>query len=255
MKVVISLTKGKIRCSCMQRYFVKKNKQGLFLFDKEDSYHIVKVMRMNVGEQVEVVSDKVLYIASITDIKEGQVVAKEVGVKTDNNEMKIQVTLAQSLVKEQKMDFILQKATELGVHSVIPLITKRSVIKVTGKEGKKLDRWNKITKEASEQAKRNIIPEVKDIITISDLCKLTDYDIKILCTVRENSKNIKKVLSKTQSDATMLVVVGPEGGFTDEEENIMIDNGFITVSLGNTVLRSETVALFLMSVIHYHDMR
>ena len=90
---------------------------------------------------------------------------------------------------------------------------------------------------------------------IPSLSKLDNYDVKLLCTVNENSKNIKKVLSNIKTGVTMLMVVGPEGGFTQQEEQILIDNGFIAVSLGSSVLRTETASLFLMSVIRYHDMR
>lgn len=237
----------------MQRYFSQIREDNTFLLSIDDSYHISCVMRMNVGDSIEIVCDKKLYIASIISLGK-QVVAEVISQKEENNELGVSVCLAQSLLKEQKMDFILQKATELGASSFIPLIVDRSIINVKGKEDKKVERWRKIVKEASEQAKRNIIPEIDSIMTVDELCK-ANYDVKLLCTVNEKSKNLKKILSNTQSGVTMLVVVGPEGGFTGKEEEKMIDSGFIPVSLGNTVLRAETVALFLMSAIHYHDMR
>lgn len=239
----------------MQRYFSKKEIDNTFILNQEDSYHILTVMRMKINDKIEIVSDSICYIAEIIDINNDIVKAKAVEEKEEVNEMGIKVSLVQSLVKEKKMDFILQKATELGVNEIIPLSTTRSVVKIDNKEIKKTERWNRIVKEASEQSKRNIIPSVHSVLTVDELCKLDNYDVKILCTTRENSKNIKNVLSNIETNVTMLVVVGPEGGFTEQEENKMIDNGFITISLGNTVLRTETVALFLMSIIHYHDMR
>lgn len=153
------------------------------------------------------------------------------------------------------MDYILQKATELGVSEIIPLITTRSVVKMDKKEIKKIDRWQKIVKEASEQSKRNQVPTIKNLVTISELSKITGYDVKLLCTVRENTKNIKNLLSNSIEGAKMIVVVGPEGGFTEQEEEQLIKGGFETVSLGSSVLRTETAPLFIMSVVRYIDMR
>lgn len=238
----------------MQRYFSNSNDKVVVL-SKEDSYHIKKVMRMKLDDSIELVCNGICYIAKIIDINSDLVSVEIIEEKKENPELGIKVTLVQSLVKEQKMDFIIQKATELGVSKIIPYEAVRSVVKKNGKEDKKIVRWQTIAKEASEQSKRLIIPEVSPILSLKELVNLDSYDVKILCTVRENSKNIKNVLSNIKTSDTMLVVVGPEGGFTEKEEEVMIENGFITVSLGNTVLRTETVALFLMSVIHYHDMR
>ena len=108
--------------------------------------------------------------------------------------------------------------------------------------------------EASKQSKRLDFPIVTDIVSIDGLSKL-DYNYKVLCTVNEMSTTIKKVLEKVHISDRILFVVGPEGGFTKEEEKKLIDNGFITVSIGSNVLRTETVSLFLLSVINYHFMR
>lgn len=237
----------------MQRYFAKKD-NNKFILNNDDSYHITKVMRMQLNDLIEVVDAEKCYIAKIIDLSEN-VVAEVIECQEEVRELETKVTLVQSLVKEQKMDFILQKATELGVTEIIPLEVSRSVIKINNKEDKKIERWQKIVKEASEQSKRVIIPKVNNVHNIKELCKLDNYDIKLLCTVRENTKNIKNILSNVKDNVTMLIVVGPEGGFSIEEENEMINNGFITVSLGSTVLRTETVALYLMSVINYHNMR
>ena len=238
----------------MQRYFSNSNDK-IVVLGKEDSYHIKKVMRMKLDDSIELVCNGVCYIAKIIDINSELVRVEIIEEKDENPELGIKVTLVQSLVKEQKMDFIIQKATELGVSEIIPYEASRSVVKRNGKEDKKIVRWQTIAKEASEQSKRLVIPKINSILSLNELVNLDNYDVKILCTVRENSKNIKNVLSNIKTSDTMLVVVGPEGGFTEQEEDLMIENGFITVSLGNTVLRTETVALFLMSVIHYHDMR
>ena len=232
----------------MQRYF-KDTNLDIFDLSSDDSYHIIKVMRNTIGDNIEVVIDKKLYICEIVQIKE-LVTVKKIEEVECNSELPCYVTIAQSLVKEQKMDLILQKSCELGVSEIIPINATRSVVKLDKKEDKKIVRWNRILKEASEQSKRVIIPEVNEIMNIKDLTKL-DYDIKILCTVNELSTSIKNVLSRDLNNLKILFVIGPEGGFTDIEEKTLIENGFISTSFGSRVLRTETASLYALSIINY----
>ncbi len=236
----------------MQRYFVN-TKEDIFDLSSDDSYHITKVMRNKIGDKIEVVIDKELYICEIITLDK-QVSVKKLEKIEQDSELPCYVTIAQSLVKEQKMDLILQKSCELGVSEIIPINTTRSVVKLDKKETKKIERWNKILKEASEQSKRIVIPKVNEILDIKDLANL-DYDIKILCTVNELSTSIKKVLSKDLNGAKIILVIGPEGGFTDKEEEILINSGYISTSFGNRVLRTETASLYALSIINYILMR
>lgn len=232
----------------MQRYF-KDTSLDLFELSVDDSYHITKVMRNKIGDKIEVVIDKKLYICEIVELKDLVKVQRIEEVICDS-ELPCFVAIAQSLVKEQKMDLILQKSCELGVSEIIPINATRSIVKLDKKETKKIDRWNKILKEASEQSKRVVIPKVNEIMDIKDLTNL-DYDIKILCTVNELSMSLKKVLDKDLTNLKILFVIGPEGGFTDNEEKILIDNGFISTSFGKRVLRTETASLYALSIINY----
>jgi len=236
----------------MQRYFMDE-KKDIFELSNDDSYHIIKVMRNKIGDKVEVVIDKKIHICEIINLDK-KVTVKKIEELTEDSELPCHVTIAQSLVKEQKMDLILQKACELGVGEIIPINTTRSIVKLDKKEKKKIDRWNKILKEASEQSKRVVIPTVNEILDIKDLIKL-NYDLKILCTVNEVSTSLKKVLSKNINGAKIILVIGPEGGFTDEEEKILIENGYISTSFGNRVLRTETASLYALSIINYILMR
>lgn len=242
----------------MQRYFVNDfeyNKYYLdtFTLNESDSYHIVKVMRNKIGDYIEIVMNEDVFVCKITKLgKNVECVIFEKGECFEENIPHI--TIAQSLVKEQKMDYILQKSTELGVYKIIPLEVSRSIIKVNEKFDKKIDRWKKIVKEASEQSKRNFIPIVDNVSKISDLINL-DYDYKILCSVNELSMSLKRVLQNVNKSDTILIVIGPEGGFSLEEEKKLIDNGFISASLGSRVLRTETASTFVLSIINYIFMR
>lgn len=237
----------------MQRYFSKKIENNRFTLTEEDTYHITKVMRMVKDDKIEVVYQENTYICKIVSLS--PLVEAEIVEEIKNNqELKTQVTIVQSLVKEQKMDYILQKTVELGVDKIIPYCASRSVIKINEKKDKKIERWKSILKEAAEQSKRIKIPEITNPINLSNLVKLSDYDIKFLCTVNESSQNLKKVLSNMVSGAKILFVIGPESGFTPEEEKVMMENGFLSISLGNSVLRTETASTFIMSVVRYIDM-
>lgn len=235
----------------MQRYFVKdfdKEYSNTFTLSEDDSYHIIKVMRYKINDLIEVVSKDNMYICKITEL--GKNVKCEVNEKVLSKVTNIlNVTIAQSLVKEQKMDYILQKSTELGVNKIIPIKAIRSIVKIEN-DNKKVDRWQKIVKEASEQSKRLDIPTIEKPININELAAL-QYDYKILCSVNETSINIKKALQNVKYSDTILIVIGPEGGFDKKEEQVLIDSGFISTSLGTRVLRTETAPLFVLSVINY----
>ena len=233
----------------MQRYFVFAKNDNKFILNKEDSYHIEIVMRMKIGDLIEVVYQEKVYIVKIIALK--PVVGEIIEEKEAYHELEKKVIICQSIVKEAKMDFLLQKSTELGAYAFIPLKTTNSVIKIDENSfSKKKIRWQRIVKEASEQSKRNIIPEVLELITIQELLNL-DYDLKLLCTVNEVSRTLKNVLQNHKNYDTMIIVIGPEGGFTKEEETILIKNGFISVSLGSMVLRTETASLCALSMINY----
>ena len=233
----------------MQRYFTDDKNAGKFTLSLDDSYHIQTVMRMKLGDLVEIVCQKKVYLTKI--ISFSPVITEIIEERMAYNELDKKITICQSLVKENKMDFLLQKDTELGAYEFLPLKTTNSVIKINSNDfQKKKIRWERVVKEASEQSKRNIIPRVLDIVNIDELINLP-YDLKILCTVNEMSTTLKNVLQNHKNYDTMIIVIGPEGGFTKEEEKVLLDNGFISVSLGLTVLRTETASMCALSMINY----
>lgn len=237
----------------MQRYFTSDYSNNIFTLSLEDTYHITKVMRYKLGEKIEIVYDAKTYISEIVELNP-EVKAKMLEEIQEDSEISFNVTLVQSLVKEQKMDYILQKMTELGVNKIIPYQADRSIVKINDKVNKKIDRWQTILKEASEQSKRTVIPTVSNSISLKELEEIEGYDYKFIATVNEKQQNLKKVLSKVKKGATMIIVVGPEGGFTCLEENRLMNKGFIPISLGKSVLRTETAGLFFMSAVRFIDM-
>ena len=134
-------------------------------------------------------------------------------------------------------------------------MSKRSIIKFDfKKEDSKIDRWNKILKEASEQCFRVDVPNISNVLTLNELSKCK-ADLKILLTLNEKTKNIKKVIEQNKKCDKIIIVVGPEGGFEKSEENLLMDNGFISTSLGKNVLRAETAPVAVVSMIKYEFMR
>jgi 16S rRNA (uracil1498-N3)-methyltransferase len=231
----------------MQRYFAVD--KDLNISDK-DKHHIINVMRMKLNDKIEIVYDEKVYMCEINDISKKDVSYSVKDIIDINNELPVKVTIAVSLVNEKKLDFILQKCTELGVYDFILVNSDISKIKIDGKEKKKIERWNTITKEAAEQSHRNIKPIVRDIMSINDVSKL-DYDLKLTCSTKENEKTIKNVLQNSTNCDRIIIVVGPEGGLTVSEEEKLEKNGFIPVTLGNLILRTETVPIYIMSLINY----
>jgi len=233
----------------MQRYFVDNKENDVFVLSGDDSHHVINVMRMSLNDNVEVVYDSDVYVASIIDLKIP--VKCRIVNKIDSCERSIpKVIIVQALVKEQKMDYILQKACELGVYEIIPVNTSRSVVKIDKSDSKKIMRWNKILKEASEQSKRNTIPILDKVYNFNDLLSL-DIKEKYICSTKENKKLLKSTLSKININDTIVYVIGPEGGLDPAEEDKLIENGYVPVSLGNNILRTETASLFIMSAINY----
>lgn len=231
----------------MQRYFAVD--KDLNISDK-DKHHIINVMRMKLNDKIEIVYNEKVYMCEINDISKKDVSYSVKDIIDVNNELPLKVTIAVSLVNEKKLDFILQKCTELGVYDFILVNSDRSKIKIDGKEKKKIERWNTITKEAAEQSHRNIKPIVRDIMSINDVLKL-DYDLKLTCSTKENEKTIKNVLQNSTNCDRIIIVIGPEGGLTISEEEKLEKNGFIPVTLGNLILRTETVPIYIMSLVNY----
>ena len=236
----------------MQRYFSNEQEGNNFILNDSDLYHIKTVMRMRDNDNIEVVFDKKLFICCIENVNDNITIkrVKEVESTLQND---FYSCLIVPVLKEQKMDLILQKATELGVNEIIPYISKRSVIKLKKEDyTKKVDRWTRIVKEASEQSKRLEIPAVSSIKSIDELSCIDG--VKFICSTKEKSKNLKNILNNVEKYDKINFVIGPEGGLDEKEEEKLISMNFIPITFGSRILRVETVPIFLMSVLNYINM-
>lgn len=236
----------------MQRYFSTQKIDNNFILNKDDIHHIKTVMRMKDNDKITVVYQNVPYLCHISKGENNiNIIIDEVLKKEEDKMLKINLIVP--VLKEQKMDYIIQKATELGVLTITPFISERGIVKINNDNGtKKVSRWQKIAKEASEQSKRNDIPKIGRIITFKELEEISG--IKIVCSTKEKVKNIKNVLKTYKDCDTMSIVVGPEGGLSNREEEKLISSGYIPVSLGERIMRVETVPLYIMSVVNYEFM-
>lgn len=235
----------------MQRYFAKDFIDDKLVLYDSDIKHITKVMRLVSGDYFEVVYDKMVYHCKI----ENTIPFSYIIESTSNEEDKtIGLTVAVGLVQEQKMDLILQKLTELGVETIIPLKTERSIVKLDEiRFAKKLVRWQMICKEASEQSFRNVIPNITNVMTIDDL-KNIDIDTKLVCSTKEKDNIINKYVDNLRKDDNIIFVIGPEGGLSANEEDKLNSYGYKSISLGNRILRVETATFFVASIINYINM-
>lgn len=224
------------------------------------AHYLINVMRCKVGDKL-IVIDGIgnSYEAEIKSIKTGKVfinILKEVFLDTESP---FNLILAQSLIKGQKMDIVIQKATELGIKEIIPIITERVIIKET----RKLKRWLKIAEEAAEQCGRAVIPKIREPITIQSLFEQISrellFSFKGLIFWEEGGKKIKDALKevveerKDKEDRLLktpfYIIIGPEGGLTSSEVALSEKNGFIKVTLGKRLLKSETASIVSIALV------
>lgn len=237
----------------MRRFFISSSLTDEMVITGDDVHHISKVLRMKTGDKCIVVApDGTTGLAAISDIMSKQINLSLINIIDDNKEPAVRVILVQGLPKSDKMDYIVQKAVELGVHQIIPMIAERSVVQYNAqKKIARVERWQKIAAEASKQCRRSKIPEVTGIQTLRDI--LPQFDDKtelILLYEGKTSVRLHDVLIASRSD-TIAIIVGPEGGFSEEEVALAAAHNAAIVTMGPRILRTETAAVASMAVIMY----
>ncbi|MGP1569641.1 MAG: RsmE family RNA methyltransferase [Eubacteriales bacterium] len=241
----------------MNRFFINRqdvNENKVFITDKEDVHHILKVLRLKKNEKIEI-SDAIEneYLAEICDMS-GDCITCNIIEKIDfSREPGMKITLFQGLPKQGKMELIIQKSVELGVSEITPCIFKRSINSDIVKADKKNERWQKIAKEAAGQSRRKIIPKVNQCLDLKLIeSELENFDLILIAYEDERKTVIKDVLSQIRNlPVAVAIIIGPEGGFEHNEVEVLETKGGISVSLGKAILRTETAGICALSMLKY----
>lgn len=244
----------------MPRFFIKGKqiKEKTIEILDENVKHIKNVLRKKVGDQLEICNQEngKNYKCQIVKLGEESIIA-EILEEIEFVESKIKVDIYQGLPKADKMELIIQKSVELGVNAIIPVAMKRCVVKIAPKdENKKIERWQKIAESAAKQSGRNIIPKIRKIATIQEIInQKQEYDTIIVAYENEKEYTLKQELIKLKENLSkelkIAIVIGPEGGLEKEDVKKLKENNAKIVTLGNRILRTETVALNMLSIIMY----
>ena len=231
----------------MQQYFAKSRKDNTMYLKESDLNHISRVMRMKENDKIIVVHDESSYVCSLNkDLLSCEIV----DVFKDNEKYPMFLVYVPFL-QDDKMSYIFKHGTELGITDFVVVEYERCKYKLPKKDyEKKLLRWNKIIKEASEQSYRIHKPNLEKIISVKDIESIGN--VNIVCSLdKTDVKKICKVLTTENCNDTISLVFGPEGGLSKNEEDVLSEKGFIKTSLGNDVLRTETVPLMIASILKY----
>ena len=214
-----------------------------------DASHIRTVLRLKAGDNIQVLDGKgSLYEVQLTDVKAQLVKGEIITSEKVNTESPLKIHLGQSLIKGNKFDDVLRKSVELGVETITPLMTERTVVK--SDSDKKIARWQKIAKESCKQCGRSSIPNVsKSVIKLDVFCQQrSEADLKLMFWELESENGLKDI-NPEKPPSSVSVLIGPEGGFTIEEVKTARSHGFQTVGLGPRILRAETAPLVVLSLL------
>lgn len=234
----------------MHRFFAEKKDEGLLYLAKEDIKHFKDVLRIKDDEEVEVYIDGSGYIAVLNSYTKDELSLKILSEINEKYESDLKITLFQSLVKSDKMDFIIQKAIEMGAYGIVPIETKRSIVKKKDIKDKKRDRYRNIAKAAAMQSKREFIPNVSDAMKLDEAKEILDsFDLVLIAYEDELDNSIKNYDIKNKKN--IAIVVGPEGGFDISEIDELKNSGYKSISLGKRILRAETAPIALLTMLYY----
>lgn len=240
----------------MPKFFVEKNdiSNDTVTVSGGDAVHILKVLRLGTGDEVTLCDGcGTDYNAEILKTSKDSVVFSIKESISCEAEPKIEVTLFQGLPKQGKMDYIIEKCTELGISRIVPVAAKRSVVNVRDEksEEKKLSRWRKIASESVKQCKRGIIPEVTEVMTFEKAVEFSkSLDLVIAPYENEKTCSLSSVL-KSKTPKSVGIFIGPEGGIADEEIEILEEADIKTVTLGKRILRTETAGMAALTAVMY----
>lgn len=240
----------------MHRFFLESedsvNTNQVFIKNKDSINHIMRVLRVKLGEQIEIVTEDSLYITETKELNSDQIIL-EICLKTAHtHESSVQIDLFQCMPKGQKLELILQKNVELGVHSFYLIDSNRCIVEWKDKEiPKKLERYEKIIKEAAKQSKRDRIPELFGLIPIKKMGSyISEYDAFIVLYENEHSRGLKSIL-KDFTGKKIAIFIGPEGGLEPQEIDLLESSGALVTTLGKRILRTETAGFVAVTCAQY----
>ena len=239
----------------MSRFFVPKDavRGNSIIIGGKEAHHIIDVMRLAPLDKIVAFDGSGReYAGFIKEIKRGSVSVEIVETRTPSGPERSKITLIQALPKKEKMDYIVEKATELGAYSIIPVTTQRTIPRWdTSKKTAQVDRWNKIAKEASKQCGRLDIPSIEGILDFPEAIKAAaDQDLKLIAALTDDVIRLKDALSGF-SGGKIAIAIGPEGDFTPNEVRQAREAGFKAISLGPRVLKSDTAGLAGLAILNY----
>ena len=222
--------------------------------DGEDAYHLTRVLRVKPGEKVTATDGQGhLYELALTTVTPEAVHGEVIAVTADHSEPEIKITLCQSILKGEKMDWVLQKGTEIGVSAFVPFLSARTVARPTPPQfGKKQERWQKIVTAAAKQSGPGIIPAVQPILAGEQLSALFASSVTLVAWEGETIRSLRQVLAGREQPKEVVLIIGPEGGFAPEEVEMFTNQGALSISLGSRILRAETAGPLAAALLLYH---
>jgi 16S rRNA (uracil1498-N3)-methyltransferase len=241
----------------MARFYVPQPQveQGRLKVGGEEVKHIRKVLRLKEGDEITVFDGLGKeFEGTIVEERRSSVVIRIENVTSSQKDSPLEVTLAQSLLKGEKMDYLIQKATELGVKEILPFLSSRSVPFLEKSERpKRHDRWERIAIEASKQCGRAILPKIEPLQDYSEMLRTAASNALRLILWEREGKKLKDILERSKERKKIFFVIGPEGGFSQGEIEEGKGAGFIPVTLGRRILRAETASLCFLSILQYEQ--
>ena len=241
----------------MQHFFVSPEqvREEKIYVEGSDVNHMKNVLRMKTGEELTIGDgDGWLYLCVVESYEEDMAVLKILEKKKDESELPSKIYLFQGLPKQDKMELIVQKAVELGVYQVIPVATKRAVVKLDAKKAKKkVERWQQIAVSAAKQAGRGIIPAVGEVCTYAQALKYAEeLDVVLIpYELAEGMKETRAILEQVKPGMRVGIFIGPEGGFDVEEVESAMAEGIHPITLGRRILRTETAGMTMLSILMF----
>lgn len=220
-----------------------------------DVNHMKNVLRMRIGEQVKISDETKTYLCEVHSIEAEEILLKILEEQSVNTELPSRIFLFQGLPKSDKMEWIIQKAVELGVHEIIPVVTKRAVVKLDEKKAsKKVERWNAIAEGGAKQSGRIRVPQVKAVMSYKEaLDYATNLDVLLVpYELAEGMNATRKVISEIQPGQSVGIFIGPEGGFEESEINQAMEQNAKIITLGKRILRTETAGMTTLAILMYH---